>query len=545
MESIQMDNFYSKSDTIAKGMVYLDNGEGRPAQSRKGIPGVLVSNGVDIVETDSKGHYEIPIETPGSVFVIKPRGYQTTVDSLNLPRFYYLHRPEGSPDADFIYRGIPSTGPLPSSIDFPLYEQEEKKDFKVAFIADPQSYHLQHLLWYGREAVREYQRSGADFGVALGDIVGDNLDLYPSYNIINSQAGFPWYNVIGNHDLNFKSKTDDFSTETYQRNFGPPDYAFQYADVHFIVLNNVLWEGFSGYRSDGWPHRRGYKGHLRDRQLQFVKNLVAHIPEDELIIVCTHIPLQDINPTSIHNTPQADELLKILSGHRHTLSMSGHHHINRNTFKGEELGYSGPQGALHHQCNIGATCGSWYRGTVDEKGIPIATCRDGSPKGYVIAHINGSDYSLDYRPLGRPSGYRSTLTFPETIEEDKLGSEELIINVFFGSDQTKVKGRIDGQDWVDMERFEGIAPCYADHRERTAEHPDAGKGTLMRPRNTDHLWKLKFPEGLQRGWHKFEIEVVSPFSPDHTASGTFFVTAPGSPEIKPLNNGTRSLYRTT
>ena len=49
------------------------------------------------MSTGKGGRYELPIDDDDIIFVIKPRGYMTPVDALNLPRFYYIHKPAGSP----------------------------------------------------------------------------------------------------------------------------------------------------------------------------------------------------------------------------------------------------------------------------------------------------------------------------------------------------------------------------------------------------------------------------------------------------------------
>ena len=44
----------------------------------------------------------------------------------NLPRFFYIHQPKGSPaDLNLHFRGIEPTGPLPASVDFALRKVEE------------------------------------------------------------------------------------------------------------------------------------------------------------------------------------------------------------------------------------------------------------------------------------------------------------------------------------------------------------------------------------------------------------------------------------
>ena len=83
------------------------------AADRRGVPSVLVSNGEQVVRTDSEGRWKLPIERGASIFVIKPSDWTTALDSNNLPRYAYLHQPGGTPaNLGLRYRGIAPTGPL-------------------------------------------------------------------------------------------------------------------------------------------------------------------------------------------------------------------------------------------------------------------------------------------------------------------------------------------------------------------------------------------------------------------------------------------------
>lgn len=89
-----------------KGIVFESRSgarERRPGDP--GIPGVLVSNGRDVVRTDADGRYSLPIEDGMAVFVIKPTDYAVPLDEeTRLPRFYYIHQPEGTPAGlDLLY----------------------------------------------------------------------------------------------------------------------------------------------------------------------------------------------------------------------------------------------------------------------------------------------------------------------------------------------------------------------------------------------------------------------------------------------------------
>ena len=82
----------------AVGVAFHDaNGNRRFDAGEKPLPGVRVSNGREIVATDEQGRYELPVDDDTILFVIKPRGWMTPLDEMNLPRFYYVHKPAGSP----------------------------------------------------------------------------------------------------------------------------------------------------------------------------------------------------------------------------------------------------------------------------------------------------------------------------------------------------------------------------------------------------------------------------------------------------------------
>ena len=331
----------------ATGIVYLDrNANGVRDPGDPGLQGVLVSNGVEVVATDSAGRYRVPVGEDSVVFVIKPRGHRTAMNELNIPRNFYIHRPDGSPDAEFLFKGTPPTGPLPASIDFPLYESPEPERFSFLALGDPQAYSKEEMDWLARDTFAEIIDNdawGASLGISLGDLVGDDLDLFDHLNRVQALAGIPWFNVYGNHDMNFMSPNDVDADETYTRVYGPPTQAFRYGPAHFIMLDNVVWQGFDGLERNGSPRKGNYRGGLRDDQLEFVANYLQHVPKDELVILLMHIPLDG---EGVHKVPGRGRLFEILSQHPHTMSLSGHTHFNEHWFFDSEDGYT--PGTEHH-----------------------------------------------------------------------------------------------------------------------------------------------------------------------------------------------------
>ena len=166
----------NKEKKIAKGFVYNDiNGNKTMDNNEPGIPNVYVSNGVEIVKTDKNGKYSISISDDAIIFVIKPRDWMTPVNELNLPQFYYIHKPYGSPE-NFTFKGVNPTGPLPNNINFPLYAERGNSNFKMIVFGDPQPYNLEEVDFFSENIISELVGiKGVEFGMTMGDIVGETL----------------------------------------------------------------------------------------------------------------------------------------------------------------------------------------------------------------------------------------------------------------------------------------------------------------------------------------------------------------------------------
>src|SRR5690606_13349704 len=103
------------------------NNDGQRNRRESGVAGVAISNGIDVILTDAQGRYTLPVGEDNIIFVIKPSGYAVPVGENNLPKYYHIHKPQGSPQLK--YGGVSPTGPLPKSVDFPLVQKEESSEF--------------------------------------------------------------------------------------------------------------------------------------------------------------------------------------------------------------------------------------------------------------------------------------------------------------------------------------------------------------------------------------------------------------------------------
>ncbi len=260
----------------ARGSVFEQVGTGR-----RGLAAVMVSNGREVATTDSDGRWSLPISPGDVVFVVKPSGFMTPLDpATQLPRFSYIHAPDGSPSAlAFRFAGIAPTGNLPDSIDFALRRQPEADSFKALLFTDPQPESLAELGFVRDDVVAATAGIDAAFGITHGDIMFDDLSFYERSNRIVGSIGVPWYNCCGNHDMNLEAPDDAHSRETFQRVFGPRYSAFQYGSATFLLLDNVEYLGTDPKKPNGYGK---YQGRFGARQLDFVRNVLANVPRDAL-----------------------------------------------------------------------------------------------------------------------------------------------------------------------------------------------------------------------------------------------------------------------
>ncbi len=502
-QALRLENFplNSQNQPVARGYVFHNKSNSIKKLNNPGIANVYVSNGIDIVKTDRNGFYEIPIQENSTLFVIKPSGWAVPTNKNNLPQHYYIHNPAGSPARK--YDGIPPTGRIPESIDFGLTPQKEDRKFKMIMCGDPQPRNQTEIDFMAHDVIehitREAQLENAKFGISLGDIMFDNLEFYESLNRTFASVGIPWHNVVGNHDLNYDSPTNELSTETFKRHYGTPYYAFNYGQVHFIILNNVYWRG-SG-------EDRGYHGEFTKPQLEFVKNDLATIPKDRLITICMHIPFLD--------TRDKNELLELIKDRPNTVSFSAHTHVAEHFFIGQEEGFMGKE--PHHHVNHSTVCGCWWGGAYDERGIPHATMGDGEPNGYSIIEFDGNKYKISARAASRPASYQMSIWLPEEVDQSVVESKTVIVNVFAGSRKSKVEIKVGDSNWAPMENFVGQDPFMLEIKKlEAAEKPPLGRKTAG-VENTPHLWKSQLP-ALETGTYTVKIRTTDMFGQNYTDS---------------------------
>jgi C terminal of Calcineurin-like phosphoesterase/Calcineurin-like phosphoesterase len=511
---------------VASGSVFEDrSGTGARRTGDPGIAGVLVSNGREVVRTDADGRWRLPVLDGDSLFVIKPPNWTPPLSASGIPRFSYLHQ---------------SNGPPPASIDFPLRRQPEHASFEALLLADPQPGNDTELAFFRDDIVAATLPIAAQFAIVHGDVVGDDLSLYPRYLRMLAATGIPWHHCPGNHDMDLDARDDRTSRETWKRVFGPRHYAFQYAGATFLMLDNVHYRGWN----PGRPWSGTYCGRIGAEQLSFVRNVLAHVPSDQLIVLSMHIPLTTYNDPAnpADNTADYRALLGLLSGRPHTVSFSGHMHTSEHHYLGAEHGFAGPD--RHHHQVLAAASGSWWGGPRDCCGIPNAICPDGTPNGFHILSVAGPRRAKRFIPaagkgsaqvrvlVDGPHRHRNALRasidagslLGQPIEASALQDHALIVNVFDGGSETQVTLEVadSGRTEVAMQRADMADPYVA---ELIAAHPATFK-SWIRAVPSSHVWRAPLPAGLPPGAHRVTVRARQPGGTQHVTHVVLEVAAP-------------------
>lgn len=513
------------------GVVFEERSGARQRQAGdRGIPDVAVSNGRDVVRTDAEGRYSLPIGEEAIVFVIKPTGYEVPTNDDWLPQFYYIHQPKGSPaQLDLSFRGIDSTGPLPESVDFALRKADEPTAFEVVLFTDTQPESDVELGFVRDDIINAVIGTQAAFGITMGDIMFDDLSLYGRHNRILAQIGIPWYNVAGNHDLNFEAPDSRYSRETFKRIYGPSHYAFEYGGALFLMLDNVDYLGADPNKSNKSGR---YRGRIGDQQLTFVANLLAGVPPDRLIVIGFHIPLRTyLDPTDpAQNTEDAAALLKLLSDRPYAVSLSGHTHTTEHHYFAAEDGYTGA--VPHHHHVLTAVSGSWWSGPLDHRGIAVADSRDGSPNGFHVLSISGNRYTTRFVPAKEPNGrqmrimiesefhrsekeiyrdFRVGALLGSPIPHDAVFSTHVVVNFFDGGPRSAIEYQIGKRDPIKMQRVRRPDPFVQEEFARN----EATKKPWVKAEPSSHIWTARLPPDLEVGTHCIHTRVIDEYGRQH------------------------------
>jgi hypothetical protein len=305
------------------------------------------------------------------------------------------------------------------------------------------------------------------FGLAVGDLMFDDLSLYPEYERAVKRLGIPVFQVIGNHDLDQDAGVDQDSSRTFERHFGPRYYSFERGQIHYVVLDDVFWYGSN------------YVGYLDLDQLAWLRSDLAAVEPGRTVVVATHIPLQgtthlrrgEKHPAPNHAITNRELLLRLLEPYRaHVLV--GHMHESEHLTVGRV-----------HEHNVGAICGAWWSGPI---------CGDGTPNGYAIYEAHGAELRWRAKSTGQPADHQFRLYPPGT---DPAEAKQLIANVWDWDPEWTVEVYEDGERRGAMKQSRGLDPMSVELHQGEDKPP---RRTWVEPYLTEHLLRAEVSPRTRR-----------------------------------------------
>ena len=490
----------------AKGRVFNDANKNRIIdEGEKGIPGVLVSNQQEVVLTGGDGFYEIPVWDQSILFITKPAGYAVPLNENNVPQFYYIYYPDGSPQLG--HTGIAPTGELPREINFPLYKVPQQNNFKVFVVADVQTASPVELEYFRDDVVAQVLNQQFDLAVSLGDIVHDDPGLFPGYIELMSMLEKPHFSVLGNHDVNYDAD-EPYSDDSFRHWFGPEYYSFDFGEVHFIVLENI--ERFCK-KGDVEAYWDCYRGKVGEKQLTWLKNDLDKVPENKLVVICQHIAFEKNRDAGERNlVANRKDIFDILENRDKLLVLSGHKHTLQHDYFTEEDGWQGQQPL--HQIVCASASGSWWTGPEDERGIPSSTQIDGVPNGYFIFEFNGTEFKHTFFPAGAINEQMRIESPVGNVTGDKI-----IVNVYNSNTHSTVTAEIDGIKKVVLKNHAQKDPFIAESFRKFR-----GKyKSWASPAISTQIWEGMLPSDLGAGLHTIKVVSVDEFKRSYVSGAVF------------------------
>jgi 3',5'-cyclic AMP phosphodiesterase CpdA len=423
---------------------------GRVTALGRPVRGAAVSDGLGVVATDAEGRFELVTDRARAhIAVTPPAGYAIPVNPTGTARLYQPLAPDVRGEAAALF----SLTPLGAS--------DERHGFLV--LADPQTQDGYEMGRFHGETVPDVQASVKAlgelplFGVADGDIMYDNLALYTDYERAVKLMGVPFFQVVGNHDLDLDATSDEDSTATFTRRFGPRYYSFNRGRIHYVVLDDVFY------------YNGGYLGYLPADQLAWLAADLALVEKGGTVVVFLHIPLLSslyerngvARPPISNSVTNRDALLALLEPYRAHL-ISGHTHECEHRLHGK---------AAEH--TLGAACGAWWTGDI---------CYDGTPNGYGVFEAAGDELRWRYKATGQVAE-RQCVVYPKGA--DPRSPDEIVANVWNWDPSWTVTWYENGEKRGAMARRLGLDPLAL----RTQTGPDLPKRRgWVDPQLTSHLF---------------------------------------------------------
>ena len=455
------------------------------------LEGIVVTDGRQCVKTAADGSYSMTSDLAEARFVY-----------LSLPATVAIPQRDGVPS--FFLR-IPRYAEAVQA-DFVLTPKEKVDNYTVLMIADPQvrPYGVDGSMetWHDTVAPdAEAFRASCDgevYSINLGDLVYNFMVAWDDYMDAATQVKCPTFNVIGNHDYDqanlFETEQGNVYYETY---VGPDHYSFDLGEIHYVVLNTILY--------DRPTIKQSYHYGLDDRALAWLKADLANVPKDKVILTCSHhnpFKTPNTSPHGSHNvySQNYQEYLSLLSSYKEVYAWNGHNHQN---FYYNYKGKATTHGAPNIQCISVARCTGALR--LNKWLGPF-----GDPQGYMVVNVAGDSLDWYYKSVGYGKDFQMHVYDPSRSADGNV-----IVNIWNWSEGWTVpQWYEDGNLVGEMTYSPGTDPDYVDLYATVTNQTTRKYCT---PSEKSQLFKIRPTPGAKGG----EVRVTDMFGNTYTQSITW------------------------
>ena len=359
-----------------------------------GVENVVVSDGAEVTVTNEKGIYQLKSAKKwGYVFISVPSGYEVPSVGV-LPQFH---------------RALKNSADVVERADFKLEKVDGQDSYKIFMLGDMhlanRTGDLGQFAQFTSDLTDYMTRHKGEkmYALTLGDMTWDlywysNSYYFPQYlNTINSQIkNLQIFHTMGNHDNDFQTRSDYDAAVKYVDQICPTYYSFNIGKVHYVVMDDIDCSSYDGTES------RNYVKSLSAEQLDWLAKDLSHVAKTTPVVVAMHV--QVFYPTTSgfkidHDPVNTQRLFDILDGYT-VRFVTGHTHKLFNVTPDAPI----VDGHNFREYNSGSVCASWWWSGNLTPGIHIGT--DGTPGGYGIWDVTGTDFQCLYKSTGWPEEYQ-------------------------------------------------------------------------------------------------------------------------------------------
>ena len=278
-----------------------------------GIAGVVVSDGLEVTATDERGIYYLASDLArrNFVFVSVPADCEIPA-TQGCPRFYRkIDRKQAVNRADFTLTRRKTPSDRHSLI--------VMADIQLAADNTSVDSYLGHVV---PDVLKTVQGLPTEvYGVSLGDLVWNDMSLFPKYRQGLETLGFTTFSLPGNHDHDPAELTDSLALQSYERYFGPANYSVNIGKIHYLFLDNILFDHAPTAEEE-------YTIGLTDEICRWIEADLRYVPAGSTLVVSSHCPiLYHTKNTAARNHRNFQRFLDAISPYK-VHAFGGHKHYH-------------------------------------------------------------------------------------------------------------------------------------------------------------------------------------------------------------------------